>query len=176
MKAIASSVMFALLLLPTGGYLVVRPNGGDAQLNNLYRLQLTDLQKQEVAWVRQHIPPTATLIIDDDIWLDLHDRKPYYRFAESHWTAAADPTVRDGLFAADWRSIDYVVMSDEMRTAMEQNNADAREGWILEAVDRHSRRVWSARHGGVLLEIYQIQKDRTPEGVTTARWRSSATI
>jgi glycosyltransferase XagB len=164
MKAIATTVMFALLLLPTGGYLVVRPNGGGAQLNNLYRLQLTDLQEQEVAWVRQHISPTATLIIDDDIWPDLHDRKPYYRFAESHWTAAADPAVRDGLFAADWRGIDYIVMSDEMRTAMEQNNAEGREGWILEAVDHHSRRVWSARQGGVLLEIYQIQKNSAAPG------------
>jgi hypothetical protein len=96
------------------------------------------------------------MIIDDDIWVALHDRKPVYKNAHSHWKASADPDVRDRVFHSDWHNLSYVVLSNRMRPAMEQNNADGRETWVLEAMDQHGQRVWQKSRGNVALEIIKI--------------------
>ena len=115
------------------------------------------MQQDQLQWIRRNIPPDAKLIIDDDMWADLHDEKPYYKWAHSHYKAASDPDVRDKLFGKDWRNIDYIVMSNKMREAMLLNNADGGETWILQALD-HSKPVWSVEHGDVRLEIDQVLK------------------
>jgi hypothetical protein len=120
-------------------------------------LPLTPMQQQEVVWVRQHVPADSRIIIDDDIWADLHDQAPYYRFAHSHWKAASDPDVRDKLFAKDWNNIDYVVMSNKMRQAMELNGPG--EGYILDAIDHHSDLVWKLQSGNIELDIYKVNHE-----------------
>jgi hypothetical protein len=91
------------------------------------------------------------------MWADLHDERPYYKWAHSHFKAASDPDVRDKLFGKDWRNIDYIVMSNKMRKAMELNNGDGGEQWILQALD-HSKPVWSVEGGDVKLEVDQVIK------------------
>src|SRR6266487_3696271 len=87
------------------------------------------------------IPPDARIVMDDDLWVQLHDVQPYYTRAHSHWKAAGDPTVRDKLFARNWQNIDYIVMSNKMLIAMQQNNTDGGENYILEAL-QHARPIW----------------------------------
>ena len=50
-----------------------------------------------------------------------------------------------------------IVMSNKMREAMQLNNADGGETWILQALD-HSKQVWSIGGGDVNLEIDQVIK------------------
>jgi hypothetical protein len=88
--------------------------------------------------------------------MGLHDRTPRYELAHSHWKASSDPDVRDKIFRADGRNINYVVMSNKMREAMETNNGDGRESWILEAIDQRGEVVWEARHGDIELQVYRI--------------------
>jgi 4-amino-4-deoxy-L-arabinose transferase-like glycosyltransferase len=152
------AALIAVLALPFGGYVQVRNDRHQIALHDLYQLPLTSVQYEEVGYVRQHIPPNSRIIIDDDIWPELHDRQPYYPYAHSHWKAAGDPDVRDKLFHKDWRNVDYIVMSNKMRIAMEQNNGDGNESWIMDAIDQHSTRVWSVQRGDVELEIYRIQE------------------
>ena len=95
--------------------------------------------------------------MDDDLWVQLHDMRPYYPFAHSHWKASSDPAVRDKLFARNWRNIDYIVLSNKMVTAKRQNNTDGSENYILDALS-HGKQIWSVTHGGISLAIYQIQK------------------
>jgi len=149
------AVMLAALAKP-GGYLVTYDDRQRLQVLDMYRLSLTHLQAQQVAWIRAHIPPDNRLIIDDDIWVTLHDGHPAYPQAHSHWKASADPDVRDKVFHSDWHELSYVVMSNKMRTAMERNNGDGRESWVLEAIDQHGERVWQASKGNVELEIIKI--------------------
>lgn len=153
--ALAGALM-AVLSLPFGGYVYAHNDRGEVALHDLYIVPQTPMQDEQVAYVRRHIPPSARIIIDDDIWADLHDRSPAYTYAHSHWKAAGDPAIRDRLFHKDWRNIDYVVMSNKMRSAMEQNNADGNESWILEAVDQHSSRIWMLKRGNVELDIYRV--------------------
>ena len=149
--------MGVFLVNPAWGYVLVVDQFGHVVPHDLYKLDQTSMQAEQLQWIRQHIPPDAKLIIDDDMWADLHDSRPYYKWAHSHYKAASDPDVRDKLFGKDWRNIDYIVMSNKMRSAMVLNNGDGSETWILQALD-HSKPVWSVEHGDVKLEIDQVTR------------------
>jgi hypothetical protein len=158
----AAAALLSPSLLPIGGYLVVRGDEGQLQAHDMYRLRLTEMQEQQLAWVKANVPPTAKMIIDDDMWVSLRDAEPAYRFAHSHWKASADPEVRDELFGQDWREVDYIVMSNKMRIAMERNNGDGREDWIFDALDNHSEQVWQVEWGDVALSVHRVGADVQP--------------
>ena len=152
------AVFFAVLLLPAGGYLLVHDQFGKVVPHDLYKLPLTPLQEEQLTFIRQHIPPSAHVIMDDDLWLQLHDVAPVYPWAHSHWNASGDPAVRDKYFGGgDWHSIDYIVMSNKMLIAMQQNDTDRGEDYILLAL-QNAKPIWQLTHGGVSLAIYQVQK------------------
>jgi 4-amino-4-deoxy-L-arabinose transferase-like glycosyltransferase len=149
----------ALLFLPTTGYFVQHGfRGQPNHLADVYNLPLTNLQNEQIAWIRQHIPPTDKIITDEDIWVSLHDVRPYYPYAQSHWNAASDPQIRDGIFHRSWQDIDYIVLSNQMKRAMYLNNGNGQENWLLDALNNHSTRVWQVVRGDVTLAIYQVQK------------------
>jgi hypothetical protein len=148
--------IMAVPLAQPNGYLMSYNLQGKRQLADQYRLSLTDMQAAQVAWIRANIPPSSRIITDDDIWVTLHDGKPAYPNAHSHWKASADPDVRDKVFHSNWHRLDYVVMSNKMHLAMQQNNSNGAESWILAAVDQHGTRVWQESRGNVELEIVKI--------------------
>lgn len=152
---VGTAVLVALPLAYPNGYLFAYNDQGRLQLADQYRLSLTDLQHAQLGWVHANVPPESRMIIDDDLWVALRDGNPVYPNAHSHWKAAADPDVRDKIFNSDWQNLDYVVMSNRMRPAMERNG----ENWILQAIDEHGERVWQASRGNVELEIIKIGSD-----------------
>jgi 4-amino-4-deoxy-L-arabinose transferase-like glycosyltransferase len=148
-----------LLFLPTTGYFIQHGfRGQPNHLADVYNLPLTDLQDEQIAWIRQHIPPDDKIITDEDIWVALHDVRPYYPYAQSHWNAASDPKIRDNIFHDNWQNIDYIVLSNQMKRAMILNDASGQESWLLDALDNHSTQVWQVVRGDVELAIYQVQK------------------
>ena len=154
-----SALWGALLLLPTTGYFVQHGfRGQPNHLADVYNLPLTNVQNEQIAWIRQHIPPNDKIITDEDIWVALHDVRPYYPYAQSHWNAASDPQIRDNLFHSSWQNIDYIVLSNQMKRAMTLNNGNGQENWILDALNNHSTTVWQVTRGNVTLAIYQVQK------------------
>jgi 4-amino-4-deoxy-L-arabinose transferase-like glycosyltransferase len=154
-QAAIIATCFAVLLLPFGGYFFVHDSTGKVVPHDLYKLPQTFMETEQVAFIRHNIPPDARIIMDDDLWVDLHDVKPYYPYAHSHWKASSDPAVRDKLFHQDWRNIDYIVMSNQMLQAMQQNGPG--EDYILEALS-HARQIWVLQRGDVKLEVYQVQQ------------------
>jgi hypothetical protein len=92
-----------------------------------------------------------------DIWVALHDVHPAFPNDESHWNAASDPQVRIIFGGGQWQDIDYIVLSNQMMNAMKLNNTGGQEGWILNALNYHSTRVWYVQKGSVNLAIYQVQ-------------------
>jgi Dolichyl-phosphate-mannose-protein mannosyltransferase len=160
LPALAAACL-VFLCLPNVGYFIVRGEHNGKFSNHLadvYYLPLTYLQQEQIAWIRQHIPPTDKIITDEDIWVALHDVRPYYPYAQSHWNAASDPRVRDDIFHDTWQDVDYIVLSNGMENAMKLNNAGGQESWILDALENHSTEVWQAGGGGVHIAIYQVQK------------------
>lgn len=82
--------------------------------SEIFTLNMTTTQRQALAWVRQHVPADAQIIIDDDLWVDLRDGpagQPSFPGAHSHWKVANDPAVYRDLFNQDWRNIDYLIMT-----------------------------------------------------------------
>jgi 4-amino-4-deoxy-L-arabinose transferase-like glycosyltransferase len=145
-------------LLPSGGYFLKHGSRGQLQLADVYNVPETFLQDEEIAWIRQHIPPSDHIITDEDIWVDLHDIRPYYPYAQSHWNVAADPPVRRIFGNGNWQDIDYIVLSNGMKQAMILNNGGGQESFILNALDNHSTEVWGVTKGDVSLAIYEVQK------------------
>jgi 4-amino-4-deoxy-L-arabinose transferase-like glycosyltransferase len=154
-RAVTVGLVSAALLIP-GGYFVTRNTEQQLEAHDLYHLAVTHMQEEQIQWVRENIPPNSRIIIDDDIWTALHDREPYFPRAHSHFKAASDPDVRDRLFRRNWRNIDYVVVSNKMRAAMERNNAGGQEQWILDAIDLHGQVVWELNRGDIHLRVYRI--------------------
>jgi hypothetical protein len=153
-----SAFCAVLLFLPSTGYFVAHGfRGQPNHLADVYNLPLTFLQQEQIAWIRQHIPPNDKIITDEDIWVALHDVRPYYPYAQSHWNAASDPKIRDNIFHSSWQDIDYIVLSNQMKRAMLLNDGSHQEDWILDALDNHSTRVWQVVRGEVSLAIYQVQ-------------------
>ena len=155
---VAVACLATFLFLPTGKYFIVHGEHGVLKPADVYYLPLTYLQQEQIAWIRGHIPPDAKVITDDDIWVALHDIRPYYPYAQSHWNAASDPRIRNNVFGANWRNVDYIVLSNGMKHAMILNNGSGQESWILNALDNHSTQVWHASRGNVQLAIYRILK------------------
>jgi hypothetical protein len=155
-KPAGAAVLVACLLVPVlvmpGGFLVKYNTKGELEFSDAYRLPLTRLQEQQVAWIKANVPPESKLIIDDDIWVALHDNDPPYQDAHPHYKATSDPEVRKNVFPAGWEDIDYVVMSNKMRDALELGG----ETWIIEAIDQHGETVWEATRGDVSLQIIKI--------------------
>lgn len=151
------ALLFVTLLSPVGGYLLVRDTAGHIVPHDLYTLDLTSLQTQQLQYIRDHIPPDSRIIMDEEFWVDLHDVRPYYKFAHSHFEATGDPDVRDKLFHQSWENVDYFVMSNKMRVTMQQLNTDGRYNWIFDALDHHARRIWTLQRGGIELEVWQVQ-------------------
>jgi 4-amino-4-deoxy-L-arabinose transferase-like glycosyltransferase len=155
----ALAVLFAALLIPighSGGYVLVRDQVGKVVPHDLYQLDLTGLQAQQLAFIRQHIPPNARIIMDEEFWVDLHDIRPYYRFAYSHFEATGDPAVRDRLFARDPNNVDYIVVSNKMLVTMQGLNTTHQYDWLFDALN-HAQRIWMLQLGGIELEIWQVQ-------------------
>jgi len=142
------------LALPLGGYVFVHDTTGHVAPHDLYQLPQTFMETEQVAFIRQRIPPNARIVMDDDIWVDLHDAQPSYTVAHSHWKAASDPAVRDNVFHQNWQNIDYIVMSNQMLQAMQQNGPG--EDYIIEALN-HATRIWDLKRGNVELSVYQVQ-------------------
>ncbi|MGY0060360.1 ArnT family glycosyltransferase [Streptomyces sp. LZ34] len=158
---IAVPAMLGVLLLaaPSSGYVLTVNTEGRVAVADQYqsKLALTHMQQAQIAWVRKHVSPKARIIMDDDMWGELHDVHPFYPYAHSHWNASSDPALRDKLFRKRWQNIDYIIMSNKMRNSIHRNNGDGRENWILAAL-RNSERVWADIRGGIRLEIYRVNK------------------
>jgi 4-amino-4-deoxy-L-arabinose transferase-like glycosyltransferase len=153
---VVCSVVAAFLLLPPGGYLIKHGSSGQLQFADPYHVPQTFMQNAQIAWIRQHIPPNSRIISDDDIWVALHDVRPVFPYDESHWNAASDPQVRKIFGGGRWYDIDYIVLSNQMKSAMQLNNTGGQEQWMLNALDYHSTEVWSITRGAVSLQIYKV--------------------
>lgn len=94
-----------------------------------FQLRQTYLQQNQVDYIRQNIPSTAVLMVDDDVWTNLHDgdngRYPVYPYAYPYHKITADPAVNGPTtrIHGDWRSIQYIVASNQMYAVLQRGVA-----------------------------------------------------
>ncbi len=121
-----------------------------------YVIDFTRLQGEQLAWIQENIDPSAVMVVDDDLWVDLHEPagdRPTFPRAHSHWKVAQDPAVQVQALHNDWRSVDYLIMSNKLLTTFGENN----EVLPTEIYD-HSRLVAAFADGDVQLQIRRVVK------------------
>ncbi len=127
-----------------------------AQSHDEYLVDQTTLQAHQLAFIRANVPPSAVVLIDDDLWVDLHEpngSQPVFPLAHSHWKIAGDPAISDKLLHGKWQNLDYLVMSNQLHSIFEQNG----EQLALDAYS-HSRLLARFEEGDVELEVRQVIK------------------
>ncbi len=115
------------------------------------------MQQAQLAWIHQNVPPTARMITDDDLWVDLHEPKeggPVYPNAHSYSKVGGDPAVRDQVFRNDWRQVDHLVMSNQMLEELQRQGSPV----PLEAY-QNSQQVARFELGDVSLEVRKVVKN-----------------
>jgi len=121
-----------------------------------YFVNQTQLQFDQLEFIRQNIPPDAQVLIDDDLWVDLHEpsgNDPVYPYANSHWKIASDPAIQDRLLHNKWQNLDYLVMSNQLDYIFQLNN----EQLAMDAYS-HSRVMARFVEGDVSVEVRQVVK------------------
>ena len=82
------------------------------------RLAMTANDSSELraaeTWVERHVPRTASLLVDDNVWIDLVDDGYSQNKVVWFWELDSDPDV-ERRFPERWRQVDYVVLTDTMR-------------------------------------------------------------
>src|SRR6185437_16130769 len=128
-----------------------------AQSHDEYFVNQTQLQVDQLAFVRQNVPGNAQVLIDDDLWVDLHEphgNYPVYPDANSHWKIASDPAIQDKLLHNNWQNLDYLVMSNQLDYIFQLND----EQLAMNAYD-HSRVMARFVEGDVTVEVRQVVKN-----------------
>ena len=133
-----------------------------------YTLNLTQVQHNQLQYIRENIPPDAIMIVDDDLWVDLHDggkNYPSYPNAHSHWKVTGDPEIRDKLLKNDWRNVDYVIVSNKLPETLQING----EKLVQDAI-ANSTLMARFEKGDVAVEVRRVNKPgRTPPAQTPQR-------
>lgn len=123
-----------------------------------FTLNLTQLQISQLRFIRQTIPADAKVVIDDDLWVDLHERNgklPIFPNAHSHWKVTGDPEIRDKLLRGDWQNLDYIIMSNKMLDTLVINKAQ--EQMVLYALN-NSDIIYRYQKGDVAVEVWKVRK------------------
>jgi 4-amino-4-deoxy-L-arabinose transferase-like glycosyltransferase len=146
---IGSSVAVIGIMAMTFGFL--------SRSHDMYFVDQTTLQADQLQFIRQNVPTNAYVLIDDDLWVDMHEpwgNNPVYQHADSHWKIAGDPAIYSNVLHDNWQNIDYLVMSNQLHYIFELNG----EQMALQAYD-HSRLLARFEEGDVELEVRQVIKN-----------------
>jgi 4-amino-4-deoxy-L-arabinose transferase-like glycosyltransferase len=88
---------------------------------NVYAHKPSQVQTQTLAWIRAHVPRRAVVIVNSNLFTDLHEPESagvgeggVYPYAHVYWFAALDPEIHDTLLKNNWDRIDYVIVDPEM--------------------------------------------------------------
>ncbi len=87
----------------------------------IFTANYTSPQVKALAWVRNHVPHNAVIVINSYFFTDLHEEGgagvgdgALYPYAHVYWNAAFDPEIHDTLLKNDWNRIDYIVTDNLM--------------------------------------------------------------
>ncbi len=115
-----------------------------------------DAQQQAIEWIKEHVPPSSHMIIDQYMWTDLRDNYPdIYTFAHYYWKVEDDPAIRDAVFHNDWRNIDYVVATPQMLVDAGRNHMT-----FVEAAIDHSTVIAHFDTGGWPIDIREVNNGK----------------
>ena len=147
----------ALLIASTGVSLYF--TRGESTGQQLFTQTQTRLEADQLAYIRSHLPSDATIMISDDLWVDLHDGQngtyPSFPFADSHFKISSDPAIRDATYGIDrnWRNIDYVVEPYDLAADLAQDSDPYK---VAITAFQQSVPIWTERDGVVTVAVRKV--------------------
>ncbi len=88
---------------------------------NLFTQRPALVETEALTWIRAHVPSRAMLVINSNLYTDLHESEgegvaygATYPYAEVYWFAALDPSVYDTILKLNSDRIDYIVADSAM--------------------------------------------------------------
>ncbi|HEU5103617.1 MAG TPA: glycosyl hydrolase family 8 [Roseiflexaceae bacterium] len=144
--------------------------GGDPLV--LWRGTQADVNKLATDWIIQNIPRGSRIIINQSMWLDLHEipgQSQGFDNAHYYWKVQEDKAIRDGVFEGDWRATDYVITTNQLLGDTSRSS----DTFVKEAL-RHSTLVAAFDTGGWPVEVRQVHRpyQAAPEQVLAKTWAS----
>ncbi len=86
-----------------------------------FTLNFTAAQTQSIAWVRSHVPHNSFVVVNDWMYVDLHQPGGMgvgdgstYPFANVYFNVATDPAIEQAILANNPDRIDYIVEDSQM--------------------------------------------------------------
>lgn len=140
-----------LLLLP--GY-TAPTLGLDDDPGAFWSNRQVEAQRQAIGWLREHADPSSRIVVDDALWVDLRDGPPgapNFPNAHPYWKAERDPSIHDDVLAGDWRRMDYLVVSPQLRSDAEDADLP-----MVRAALENGQVVASFDSGGWPLEVRRL--------------------
>jgi hypothetical protein len=138
----------------------------------LWHSRQADVFEQSASWIIRNIPRDSHIIIDQSLWLELHDipgQSHSFDHAHYYWKVQGDPAIRKGEFQEDWRSADYIVTTNQMLGDMRRLKDP-----VLDEVLHHSTPVISFDTGGWPIEVRMVHKPylQAADDVLAKTWAS----
>ena len=119
-------------------------------------------------WMKVHLPSDARIIGRDDLFPLLREpvEGPAFPNYTVHWKVAHDPSVRAAVFASNWSTVDYLVISDHLVDdfwGTEDRIAIAAQ-WNAHLIARWSAPAGnSAVHAPQYVEIWEADRLRSAD-------------
>jgi hypothetical protein len=112
-------------------------------------------QVSAVSWIREHVPPSSRMVIDEYMWEDLNDPPggaPRYADAQYYWKVGGDPAVQRRGFQDNWRNVNYVVTTPQLVYDTVHNAFP-----IVTPALEHSLSVAAFNTGGWQIEVRRVE-------------------
>ncbi len=116
-----------------------------------------EAQVRALDWVEANMSPDSRIVVDQYIQTDLVDASSRHRpftKAHSYWKVGLDPEILNGVFGGDWRNIDAIIVTPQLR----QDAESLRMPLVLDALN-HSIEVAHFDTGGWPVEIRKVVRD-----------------
>ena len=86
----------------------------------------TVAHRRTLDWIQRNIPASSTIIIDNSMWVDLHDGPGGVSFQNAHYfyKVDRDPDIRDKIFHNKWQMVDYVVVTPTLGVVAEKEGME----------------------------------------------------
>jgi hypothetical protein len=125
--------------------------GFDRNALILWNGSQADAQNLATQWIEQHLPHRSRMIIAESMWTDLYDHG--YTAVHYYWKVQEDPAIRGKVFHDNWRTVDYVVTTNQLLTDAQSQNMT-----LVEEALAHSTPIAHFDTGGWAIEIRRVIK------------------
>ncbi len=138
----------------------------------LWRSRQAEVHTVAANWVIQNLPRESKIVIDQSMWLELHDipgQTQQFDNAHYYWKVKEDPEVREEVFQSDWRAADYIITTNQVLGDM-----GSFQDPLLNDVLRHSTVVTQFDTGGWPVIVRQVHRPYLANGDEVLRrtWES----